>query len=278
VGATSRRCIHDGVTMPMYDRTGPRGQGPRTGWGRGYCPPMSFGQETPAPAKPVIQVERPASSAELALWDKAEKLKRRVVLKAFAMRLQYANVVKAAKVAGKHKFNLEEPELADLEVRMQATITEIDALRENHCDVTGMKLGVRTSADGKDLDIVQPPSMTFGAIWIPIAIGAVVVAGIIARWAYLETEVQTISDRFNAVLRRADEKLCADPSSPMCQDWEATKSTGGYVQNETLIDSVKKAVKTVGGFAGRGLGIGIAVAIPLLMMIYLPRPKRNGKG
>ncbi|MFO8056593.1 MAG: DUF5320 domain-containing protein [bacterium] len=23
--------------MPGFDRTGPRGQGPRTGWGRGYC-------------------------------------------------------------------------------------------------------------------------------------------------------------------------------------------------------------------------------------------------
>jgi hypothetical protein len=277
VGCTPRRSSHDGVTMPMYDRTGPRGQGPRTGWGRGYCPPLSFGQETKTPIKPVIQVERPPTSAELSLWEKAEKLKRRAVLKAFAMRLQYANVVTAAKIAAKHKLALNEPELADLEVRMQAAITEIEALRQDHCDVNGMKLGVSPSA-GKDLDIVQPPSMTFGAIWIPIAIGAVVVAGIIARWAYLETEVQTISDKFNGVLRRADEALCADPSSPMCQDWEATKSGGGYVQNETLIDSVKKAVKTVGGFAGKGIGIGLAVAIPLLMMIYLPRPKRNGKG
>lgn len=25
--------------MPAYDRTGPMGQGPRTGWGMGYCPP-----------------------------------------------------------------------------------------------------------------------------------------------------------------------------------------------------------------------------------------------
>jgi hypothetical protein len=25
--------------MPLFDRTGPRGLGPRTGWGRGFCPP-----------------------------------------------------------------------------------------------------------------------------------------------------------------------------------------------------------------------------------------------
>ncbi len=27
--------------MPGFDRTGPRGMGPRTGGGRGYCPPAS---------------------------------------------------------------------------------------------------------------------------------------------------------------------------------------------------------------------------------------------
>ena len=25
--------------MPGFDGTGPMGRGPRTGWGRGYCPP-----------------------------------------------------------------------------------------------------------------------------------------------------------------------------------------------------------------------------------------------
>jgi hypothetical protein len=27
----------EGITMPGFDRTGPRGAGPRTGWGRGPC-------------------------------------------------------------------------------------------------------------------------------------------------------------------------------------------------------------------------------------------------
>lgn len=27
--------------MPGRDGTGPRGRGPRTGWGRGFCPPVS---------------------------------------------------------------------------------------------------------------------------------------------------------------------------------------------------------------------------------------------
>lgn len=259
--------------MPMYDQTGPRGLGPRTGRRRGQC--LAFGQEIPS--TPVIHGERPPTSQELGLWEKAEFMKRRSVLKSYMVRLQYENVVRTAKFAAQNGVNLNESELPEFEVRMQAVLKEIEALRRDHCDVNGMALGVSPSASGKDLDIVRPPNLSLGAIWIPIAIGAVVVAGIIARWASLETEVQTISDKYNGVLRRADMNLCADPTSKMCTDWKAIKASGGYVQNETLIDSVKNAVTKAGSFAARGLGLGLMLAIPILMMIYLPRRKeQNG--
>lgn len=274
MGGTVRSIVDGGVIMPLFDRTGPQGRGPRTGRGRGPCSPLSlsFGQD-PLPESPVIQVERAPTSNELALWDKAEKLKRRAVLKAYMVRLQFANIITAAKVAKKHGLNLNEPELPDLEQRMIVLCGKIEGLRRDHCDVNGMHLGVSPSVDGKDLDIVRPPSMSLGAIWIPIAIGAIVVAGIIARWVQLEIEVQNISDKYSGVLRRADQNLCADPSSKMCKDWKVTKASGGYVKNETLIDSVKSAITKVGSFAGKGVGIGLLLAIPVLMMLYLPRRK-----
>ena len=34
--------------MPRGDGTGPQGDGPRTGWGMGNCPPNTQGQPTPA--------------------------------------------------------------------------------------------------------------------------------------------------------------------------------------------------------------------------------------
>ena len=256
----------------MLNRKGPFGRGPRTGR-RGICPSVGFGQEAPAPSSPVIQTDRSPTSGELAVWAQAEKAKERSILKAYLVRLQYSNLVKTAKFAAKYQIDLGEPELASLETRMQIVLADIEALRQNHCDVNGMILGVSPSAAGNDLDIVQPSQMALGLVWIPIAIGAVIVAGIIARWAYLETEVQTISDKYNGVLMRADQKLCADPTSPMCADWKATKYSGGYSKNVTLIDSVKNAVSTVGSIASKGIGLGLMLAIPVLMMLYLPRPR-----
>ena len=56
--------------MPGFDGTGPRGMGPRTGGGRGFCPPSwpgasPFGawSRGPWPTAPVIQAPYPFYSA-----------------------------------------------------------------------------------------------------------------------------------------------------------------------------------------------------------------------
>jgi len=233
-----------------------------------------MGKET-IPTAGVIQGERSPTSQEIALWNKAETMKRRAVLYGYMVRLQYSNLIRIAKFAKSNDISINEPDLPALEVRMLSALKAIEALRLDHCDVNGLKLGVSPSANGNDLDIVKPPTLSFGAIWIPIAIGVVIVGGIIARWAHLETEVGKISEKYNGVLRRADANLCSDPNSALCKDWEETKLSGGYAKNETLIDSVKNAVTKVGSFAAKGLGAGLLIAIPVLLMMYLPRRKEK---
>jgi hypothetical protein len=196
---------------------------------------------------------------------------QRTVLIGHLCRLQLSNIVQAHMFAKERGVKLKHADLPTLEARMNTAFGQIETLRRNHCEVNGLRLAVSPSATGDDLDIVRPPEQTMGAIWIPIAIGAVVVAGIIARWAYLEKEVQDISDQYNGVLRRADMNLCADPNSQMCKDWESQKEAGGYHKNETLMDSVKTAVRRVGG----GIGVGLSLLIPILALIYLPRGKKN---
>jgi hypothetical protein len=67
--------------------------------------------------------------------------------------------------------------------------------------------------------------------------------------------------------------LCADPNSQMCQDWQNDKSTGGYFKRETLIESVKDAISSVGSGAKTGLGWGLALAIPVLLWLYMPKSR-----
>lgn len=260
--------------MPSFDQTGPWGGGPRTGWRRGLCPPSMFGQES-VPTLPYADIERAPTADEMKLWQRAEDLKRRVILIGTMARLQHKQLMIAAKFAAANGVTIDDAnELPAVEQRMLSALSEIDMLRRYHCDVNGLKLGVRPSTSGTDLDIVAPPNAQLGILWVPIIIGGVILVGIIARWIYVENEVTTVSEKYNHVLEKADSKFCEDPNSTLCQDWKLTKKQGDYHKNETLIDSVKAAVGTV----GHGIGTGLALLIPILAVLYLPRSTRRKNG
>lgn len=257
--------------MSFYNRLGPpNGMGPMTGRRRGFCR-RAFGDEEPDTSQ-IIDVERSPTASEQQLWASAEQSKERVVLSGYRARLLMKQILVAAKIAEKHNFDLGESELPDLEQRMITALNTIEQLRRYHCDVNGMQAGVSPHQNGKDLDIVLP-NTSIGAIWVPIAIGAVLVAGIIARWAYLEREVSEITNKFNGIVSRADISLCSDPNSEMCADWKKTKATGDYYKRQTVIDKIGDTLKSVGRTAQTGFGWGIALAIPILIFMYMPRRK-----
>jgi hypothetical protein len=230
-----------------------------------------IGAET-TPTIPYAQAERPPTAKELALWAKAEKTAKRVNLRAYMMKLQYHSIRQTHKFALAHQTTLNEPSLPDLEQRMIAALSEIEKLKDAMCGVNRLELGVNLSEGGNDLDIIEPEPANLGWI-IPAVLGAVVVIGIIYRWATLETEVSEVTAQYNGVLRRSDMALCADPNSQMCQDWQSDKSAGGYFKRETLIDSVKNAISSVGSGAKTGLGWGLALAIPVLLWLYMPKSR-----
>jgi hypothetical protein len=127
-----------------------------------------------------------------------------------------------------------------------------------------MEYGVRVTTDGKDLEILQPQESTsFGWI-IPVALGAVVLAGLIARWVYLEKEVTFVHEQYNGILDRSDKKLCADPKSKTCADWKAIQTSGGYEKRQGIIDS---ALATIKGAAQTGISWGLAIAVPLAVFL-----------
>lgn len=239
-----------------------------------------LGQELPStiPFKPA---ERAPTAKELELWNRAQKIAKRVNLLSYILKNQFSNILFTHKFAQANKIAIDEPELPDLEKRMLAALTETEKLKDLMCEVSQLELGVRLSAKGNDLDIIDPetPAVQIdGALgWvIPAVLGAVIVVGIIARWAYLEGEQDEIIARYNGILKRSDIALCGvDPHSKQCQDWENAKSTGGYYKRETIIDSVKSAVSTAGKITGKGLGIGLSLAIPLLAWIYAPRRRKD---
>lgn len=239
-----------------------------------------LGQELPSTI-PFQAAERPPTAKELELWKKAQAISKRVNLLSYLLKSQYVNIIFTHKYAQAHQITLNEPELPDLEKRMLEALTETEKLKDIMCEVSQLELGVRVSSSGNDLDVIDPKSPDVqidGALgWVlPAVLGAVIVIGIIARWAYLEQEENEIIARYNGILKRSDMALCGvDPNSKQCQDWENAKQTGGYYKRETIIESVKSAVSTVGKVTSKGLGIGLSLAIPLLAWIYAPRRRKD---
>lgn len=246
-----------------------------------------FGQAAEIPADwPQYDLEREATSDEIEVWNQLEKRAENVRAVSHMCVLQVANMGLVNAYMKQSKTSMEVPEGPALYDRYLAARNEIKELSAAMFGVDMSVLAVQFR-DG-DIDIVKPgpfvkkpkvevqigpaePIDGLGAIWLPIAIGAVVVAGIIARWAYLEKEVNDISDQFNGILKRADDHLCQDPSSPMCKNWEVTKENGGYYERETVIDSIKNAVKKTGTVLKKGLGIGAVLALPLLALFLMPK-------
>jgi len=229
-----------------------------------------FSQETTPPKIDYIEPERPPTDREIRLWNRAQEAARRTNLKAFAVRLQYSNILLTYSFAQSRKIYLSSENMPEMENRMYGVLSDIERIKDDMCDVNQLSLGIRISSGGNDLDIISPESQTMGWV-IPAIVGAVIVAGIIARWAYLESEVDEISAHYNGILRRTDLALCSDPKSQQCQDWKKVKREGGYIKRVGIIDSVKSAVKRVGTIAGKGLGTGIALAVPLAIMFLLPK-------
>jgi hypothetical protein len=185
------------------------------------------------------------------------------------MKLQWKNIKLTHEFAKKNSIDLGEPDLPDFADRMFAALNKIESLKDAMCKVNQLDLGIRMTADGKDLDIVQPKESGFG--WVIPAIGiSLIVAGAIKLWLELENEVDEISDKYNGVLEHSDKELCKDPTSKTCKDWKASKNANDYHKRESIIDSVKNALVSAGGVAKKGLGWGIALAIPLLIMMYAP--------
>lgn len=243
--------------------------------GGNVCVDQMIGQEKIPVSPPIkyVDAERPPTARELELWAKAQTIAKRVNLLSYMMKAQFRNIIQIHNFAKNNKIKLDEPGLPDLEKRMLSALAEIEFLKDKMCEVNQLDLGVRISSSGNDLDIVEPKETgTMGWI-IPAILGAIVVIGIIARWAYLEKEVVEVTRDYNGIMKRADMALCSDKNSETCKSWEKDKQTGGYYKRESIIDSIKNAASSVGETAKKGLGAGIALAIPLLAWLWAPRRK-----
>jgi hypothetical protein len=217
-----------------------------------------------------VEAERPPTSEEISMWEKAEKIAKRVNLLSYIVKMQWLNIKLTHTFAKSASIELGEPDLPDYADRMFSVLNKIESLKDAMCKVNQLELGIKISSSGNDLDIVQPQDTSFGWV-IPVIGVSLIVAGVIGLWQELSDDLEEITKKYNGVLKKADALICKNPNDKICKDWENSKKENNYYKRESIIDSVKSALVSFGGAAKKGLGWGVALLLPVLALLYLPR-------
>lgn len=222
--------------------------------------------------------ERAPTSAERAQWQKAADLCDRVGRKIFANSARALNAEIIKRYA--FKYNLQVPQLAaDLTSRFQATANEWKKIRRAMSYVESYDLGVQFAAG--DINIVAPPSYTKEQIqalnlsgwFIPIAVGFVIFAGVVARLYYIEKENDRLTAELETVIKASEKRICTDPNSAECKNWKLETESTDYLKNKGLIDEITESLASVGAAAKTGLGWGVAVLVLLFGLSFIRRSR-----
>lgn len=133
--------------------------------------------------------------------------------------------------------------------------------------VNSRRLGVRTSANGADIDLMAPAGTTgdeiqgmFGGVLI-IAIGVVVVVGIVASAIVALNEAVKINARARALVTEADRLLSSDPIRR--QEWAEIKDRENWRAEEGIIERLSRTGESFFGKIGIGIAAGIALFLAL---------------
>lgn len=116
--------------------------------------------------------------------------------------------------------------------------------------------GIRIT--GNDLDIMksqeEPEQVSgLGGIILPIVVGVIILAGAIGAAIWQSRVAQKVANQYRKLLFDTNKIFCADPSSDLCEKWEAYKLKNNYTKNETLADSLSKGIRAVGGGIGKAV-------------------------
>jgi hypothetical protein len=208
-----------------------------------------------------VKITRAPTAAELSRWQSKvisqfDQLSDRV----FSLGLLSDGLIRRSKFATENNITVSLPTAASAEQRYLTLRSDVETMRTALDAVRRGEYGVRARSDG-DFDILQP-SGQLGLIWIPIALGVVVISGC-AAWVYNHfQEVNAVIAQYQQMRNVTESVFCKDHSSPLCKKWEAVKKEENIVEQETFADRVGGAVQT-------GLQWGVPIVLALLALKFL---------
>ena len=109
-----------------------------------------------------------------------------------------------------------------------------------------------------DFDIIDP-SQSMGALFIPVAIGLVILAGCFALQWEMSKANDSIRGEYKKLNAATENFLCKDPNSEICKKWNVVKLEQHIEEKESFGDALKSSVS-------KGLTIGVAVLAGLIAL------------
>lgn len=204
--------------------------------------PMPISKRAPISTRPTTeQVRR---------WGECLALYEQVQDKIFALQLQHETLTAKTLYASQNQFTLNL-------IGADTTEKRFFLLKENMIRVQQAFEKVRSHEYGLkwrdgDFDIMSPePSM--GALFIPIIVGILILAGCFASLYHMGKNSDELLDDYQKLNQAADSALCKDPSSDLCKGWQIVKENQKIAEKESFADTLKG-----------GLSKGLTVALALV--------------
>lgn len=201
------------------------------------------------------------SRALVAQWDRCLQLMDEVIDKEFAISLLSEALIAKAIYA----------QSAGVTLPIDAALAEQRylVLRKKASDIYQAVSAVRQKEYGLrlrdgDFDIIAPSTQALNGLFIPLAVGAVIVAGCFLTLYHLGEDASKLVIEYKKLNKSADTVLCKDPNSDLCKNWNVVKAAQKIEEKEGFADSLM-------GGVSKGLTVGLAVAIGMLALSFIRR-------
>lgn len=205
--------------------------------------PIPIGKRAPITSRPSAEHARK--------WSECLRLFSDMEDKTFAIELQHEALLSKSAYAAQAQYTLNLPGAMQAEQQLFDLQNTMYSLRAAFYAVQTKKYGLRWR-DG-DFDIIAPPEESMGALFIPLMIGAVILAGCFATLYSIGKSSDKLMVDYKVLNKAADSALCSDPNSDLCKGWNVVKTQQHIEEKESFADTLKG-----------GLSKGITIALALV--------------
>lgn len=197
-----------------------------------------------------VPITTAPTAYQAAKWQECLDLYSSIHDKVFAIGLQSECLNARGQYAAANKITLNLPGAIIAEEKRALLESAFSQVSKAILGVERWEYGLRWRDN--DFDILSPPA-TMGALFIPIMVGALILAGCFTTLYHLGKSSDELLVDYQKLNRAADSALCSNPDSDLCKGWQVVKDQQNIVEKESFADSLKG-----------GLSKGITVALALV--------------